>query len=138
MLLRLVRNINNRVSRQTRTLISTISRPRKSSYIRIREGIISTSITLDIVRVSPILLSSNRYVAKEGSKQLLSLDSTSVIISIASKVNSTIGVNNKGLKIRQTLGKQLISIESYISNNQRIVVDASTKDYIIQGLIIRI
>ena len=88
------------MSRKTRTLISTISRPRRSSYTRTREGAISTSVTLDIVRASPILLPSNRYTAKEGNIYLLSLDSTSAIISIASKVNSTIGVNNKGLKIR--------------------------------------
>jgi hypothetical protein len=68
MLLRLIRDTNNRVSRQTRTLISTISRPRRGSYIRIREGATSTSITLDIVRASPVLLPSSRYAAKEGSE----------------------------------------------------------------------
>ena len=35
------------------------------------------------------------------------------------------------------LGKQLVSVNSYISNNRGVIIDTSTKDSVIRGLVIR-
>ena len=93
--------------------------------------IISTTITLHIVRASPVLLSTNRHAAKESCKRLLTLDSSSAVVNTTSKVNSTTGVNNKGLKVGRALGKQLASIDSCISNNRGVIADTSTKDSVV-------
>ncbi len=91
----------------------------------------STSITLHAVRASSTLLPTNRHATKKGCERLLALYSCSAVVSAASKVNSTTGVNNKGLKVERALGKQLTSIDSRTSNNRRVIADVRTKNSVV-------
>jgi len=56
-------------------------------------------LSLDIVRVSTILLFRNRDITSKSSKGPSTIYSVGVVIRVASRVKNTIGIDNKSLNV---------------------------------------
>lgn len=101
------------------------------------DTVISSIILLDIIRVGPAPLTSDRHAASECGKFLLASQDSSVIIYTKSRVKSAAAMHNKGLKVGWTASEDLPSSDSRTCDHRRVVVRARTKDGIVRTVAAR-
>ena len=76
----------------------------------------------DTVRTSTVPLISDRDVTSKGSEALITTYGSRVVVVARSGVESTARVDNVGLNVRSTTSKELLSLNSSVSNNRGLLI----------------